>query len=369
MTRGVPTGKLGLAEPPVSDDHARITAGELAVVCSRYDLGDVRSAQHFKAGSRASPKALLITSTGAFLLKRRAAPAAGAARADWLHRVALSHQIVLHLASRGLPVPALLGTRDDHNSMLQSGEHVYEIYRFIRGRAYDRTPEAARSAGELLARCHAALREIRPEWPPPRRSYHAHPRLAEVLRELHVSLSAPAIRETATDLAERYTRAAAAAAATGLGQQPDQLIHGDWHPGNLLWGDQAGIAAILDFDTVSLAAAMIDAANGALQFALRRRPVETPVPGRAPFSVAFDPMLFAAFWSGYRGGAPAAAAWPREAVAPLCIEAIIAEVALPIAATGRFGRYSGHGVLRLANRTAAWFETHAESLAQRATNP
>jgi len=26
-------------------------------------------------------------------------------------------------------------------------------------------------------------------------------------------------------------------------------------------------------------------------------------------------------------------------------------------------------VLRLANRTAAWFESHAQSLARRATNP
>lgn len=356
----------------MSEDRARITAGELAVVCSRYDLGDVRSAQHFKAGSRASPKALLITSTGTYLLKRRAAPAAGSARADWLHRVALSHQIVLHLAGRGLPAPQLIGTRDDHNSMLQTGDHVYEIYRFIRGRAYDRTPDSARAAGDLLARCHAELKDLRPAWPPPRRSYHAHPRLPGVLRELPATLQEPALSETTSELADRYERAAAAAEASGVGRLEDQLIHADWHPGNLLWSESpplSQIAAVLDFDTVSLAPALTDAANGALQFALRRRPVDPPQPGRAPFSVAFDPLLFAAFWTGYRGAMPAAEDWPMAAVPALCIEAIIAETALPIAATGRFGRYSGAGVLRLAKRTAAWFESHAQSLARQATNP
>jgi homoserine kinase type II len=356
----------------VSDDRARITAGELAIVCSRYDLGDVRSARHFKAGSRASPKALLVTSKGTYLLKRRAAPPADAARADWLNRIALSHQIVLHLATRGVPVPQLVGTRDDQNSMLQTGEHVYEIYRFVRGRAYDRTTESARSAGELLARCHLALRELRPDWPPPRRSYHAHPRLPSVLRDMPGLLKEPGLRETATHLADRYERAAAAANAAGLAGQADQLIHADWHPGNLLFAEEPGpaqVAAILDFDTVSLAPALTDAANGALQFALRRKPVEPPQPGRAPFSVAFDPELFAAFWQGYRGTEPQSRDWPFAAVPALCIEAIIAEAALPIAATGRFGRFSGGGVLRLANRTAAWFESHEQSLVRRATNP
>ena len=361
----------------VTEGRARISAGELAIVCSRYDIGQVRSVTPIKAGSRASPKALLTTSTGVFLLKRRAAPPSGTTPADWLHRVALSHQIVLHLAARDLPVPALLGTRDDHNSMLQLDEHVYELYRFVHGRAYDRTPDSARTAGRLLARCHSALREIHPSWPPPRRSYHAHARLPAVLRSLHTLLNDPALLVTATDLADRYDRASAAANAAGLPLQPDQLIHGDWHPGNLLWtqpsppSPPSEVAAILDFDTVSLAPALTDAANGALQFALRRRPIDPPLPPtKAPFSVAFDLGLFGAFWAGYRDAEPVATlSWPAAAIPFLCIEAIIAEVALPIAATGRFGRFAAPGVLRLVARTAAWFETHQESLVTRATNP
>jgi len=358
----------------VPDHRARISAGELAIVCSRYDIGDVRTAVPIKAGSRASPKSLLTTSTGDFLLKRRAAPPSGITAADWLHRVALSHQIVLHLATRGLPVPALLGTRDEHNSMLQIGEHVYELYRFVRGRGYDRTTDSARAAGRLLGQCHSALRDLRPDWPPPRRSYHAHARLPVILAELHLSLNEPALRETTTDLAERYLRAAAAADAAGVPNLPDQLIHGDWHPGNLLWARPSPspeVAAILDFDTVSLAPALTDAANGALQFALRRRPIDPlPPPTKAPFSVSFDPGLFGAFWAGYRDAEPVAMlSWPAAAIPSLCIEAIIAEVALPIAATGRFGRFAAPGVLRLAARTAAWFESQHESLVTRATNP
>ncbi len=358
---------MPLAEGAVPEDRARIAAGELAVVCSRYDLGEVREARHLKAGSRASPKALLVTEKGEYLLKRRAAPGPGGmTQAEWLHRIALSHQIILHLASRGLPVPRLLGTRDDHNSMLQSGDHVYEIYRFVRGRPYDRSAEAATAAGELLARCHVELRDLRPDWPPPRRSYHGHPSVAAALRELHRMLDDATLRVAAEELAERYDRAAAQAAT--VDRMAEQLIHADWHPGNIVWAAPSRIAAVLDFDAVALAPAIIDASNGALQFALRRRPVASPQPGRAPFSVAFDSGLFEAFWAGYRRAGDVGA-WPAAAVPHLCVQAIIAEVALPIAATGRFGRFAAGGVLRLANRTAAWFEGHAERLARAATVP
>lgn len=353
----------------MSDDRARFSAGELAVVCSRYDLGAVRSARSFEAGSRASPKALLVTERGAFILKRRAAPPPGAARVDYLHRIAASHEVVLHLAARGLPVPRLLGTRDDRNTMLHLGEHVYEVYGFVEGRAYARTPAEAGASGQLLARCHEAARSCTPSWTPPRRSFHAHPRLPEALRALPATLHNPDLAEVASDLAERYVRAARAASDCGA-DAPEQVVHGDWHPGNIVFAADATVAGVLDFDAVSVAPVLADAANGALQFALRRRALEDPPPNRAPFAVDFDPALFRAFWAGYRAADPATAArlaWP--AVPHLCIEAIIAETALPVAATGKFGRYSGMGVLRLARRTAAWMESHAQTLARWATNP
>jgi aminoglycoside phosphotransferase (APT) family kinase protein len=354
-------------ERRVSEDRARISAGELAIVCSRYDLGDVRSARNFRGGSRASPKALLITTKGAFLLKRRAAPAAESTRAEWLHRIALSHQVILGLAARGLPVPSLVGTRDDHNSMLQVDDQVYEIYRFVKGRPYDRLPGTAAAAGELLARCHEAMRDVRPDWPPPRRSYHAHAQMEAIIRSLPERLGNAAVERVAGELAARY--AAATSAAGEVSRMPDQLIHGDWHPGNLLWTETAPparVAAILDFDTICVSTAMTDAANGALQFALRRKAIDEPKPGTAPFSIVFDPELFGAFWAGYRRAEAGTSEWPVAAVPGLCIEAIIAEAVLPIAATGRFGRYSGHGVLRLVNRTAAGFEQNVDKLVRKA---
>ncbi|MBX3405587.1 MAG: phosphotransferase [Phycisphaeraceae bacterium] len=353
----------------MSDDRARFSTGELAVVCSRYDLGQVRSARPFAAGSRASPKALLLTERGAFIVKRRAAPPPGAARVDHLHRIAASHEVVLHLAARGVPVPRLLGTRDDHNTMLQLSEHVYEVYAFVEGRAYDRSTAAAAASGGLLARCHNAMRTCALSWTPRRRSFHAHPHLPQILRALPETLGSPELAEVASDLAERYERASRAATDCGV-DAIEQVVHGDWHPGNLVFAADNSVAVVLDFDAVSLAPVLADTANGALQFALRRRTLENPAPNRAPFAVDFDPALFRAFWGGYREADPEMSsrfAW--SAVSHLCAQAIIAEVALPIAATGRFGRYSGTGVLRLARRTAAWMESHAQTLARWATNP
>lgn len=46
----------------------RFSPGELAVVLSHYDLGVIESAKEFARGSRRSPKLLLQTARGRFLL-------------------------------------------------------------------------------------------------------------------------------------------------------------------------------------------------------------------------------------------------------------------------------------------------------------
>jgi hypothetical protein len=46
----------------------------------------------------------------------------------------------------------------------------------------------------------------------------------------------------------------------------------------------------------------------------------------------------------------------------LMIEALIAELVLPIAATGSFGRYQGFGFMKMVRRKVNWLWNNAEWL-------
>ncbi len=132
---------MGLRHGEMTPDREQFAPGELAVVLSHYDLGVLESAKEFTRGSRRAPKLLLKTAQGRFLLKRRASGR------DDPFKVAFAHALLTHLRERGFPVPRLVGTRDEHNSLLQINGGVYELFEFIEGERYDRSLEQTDHAG------------------------------------------------------------------------------------------------------------------------------------------------------------------------------------------------------------------------------
>lgn len=357
-------------------EPSRITAGELVLVCSRYDLGAIQSLRRYRGGSRDSPKVLVVSDRGRFLIKRRAPghTRIGSAPApdDLARRVALSHQVQLHLAARAFPVAPLVGTRAENNSLLELNGSIYEVFRFIDGRRYDRTPAAAAAAGRLLALLHRELRDLHPLWPPSEVTYHNQPAVVPTIRDLaeRASLQHPRFSEDLAALRDVYLHAAAEAERLGLAGEVPQLIHADWHPGNLLYtvtapGSDPSIAAVLDFDSVRLGRPVIDLANGALQFAMLRE--STPAAGsdQTPgLRVHLDPDLFREFCSGYQSqigpGRVHSAGLP---VVPwLMIEAVVVETLAPIAATGRFGKVSARAAIAMSRRATSWLQENADRL-------
>jgi aminoglycoside phosphotransferase (APT) family kinase protein len=385
-------------------ERGRITAGEITMACSHYDLGAVEEVRRLRGGSRLSPKVLLIsrvpngqggTNRAAFLLKRRAPEQSDP------YRVALSHQVILHLATRGFPVAPLLGTRSENNSMLQLHGSVYEVFRFVPGMTYDRREHASMDAGRTLARCHRMLAELHPTWEPPRGTFHAVSGAVERLGVIPQALGRTADASVAAlirDLAVLYRHAAGEAERLGGGQGTSQLIHGDWHPGNMVFrpvskgSSERVVAAVIDFDSVRMGLPLHDVANGALQFSMLRGAKHEG--SRGDNASAGDPMApagisnpddwpenlgiscFRAFLRGYHAEAQHGAGGPgvssagstegtprgAEALPWLMIEALIVEVAAPIAATGRFGKVDPVAVLRAAARTASWIRAHAREL-------
>jgi len=327
---------------------ASFAPGELAIVCSHYDLGVIRSIRPLAGGSASSPKVRIDTSTGAFLLKRREPGR------DDPFTVALSHSIQIHLASRGFPLARLIGTRVENNSMLQLHGRIYELFDFTSGDRYSGLSEQTSRAGAALAWFHAAVGDHTSEWTAPRGSFHNPGGIDDLMARVAQRTAATA-RPTLDRLRALYHEAADALERHGFGRLPVQLIHGDWHPGNMLYAGER-ILTVLDFDSVRLGPRIADVAGGALQFSM--------VGGGRPegWPAEADLARLGAFMSGYESGPTGLPDAERAMIPALMIEAMIVEALTPVAATGRFGDLEPEGVLRAIGRKSAWVREQALAL-------
>ncbi|EQD46648.1 aminoglycoside phosphotransferase, partial [mine drainage metagenome] len=147
-------------------DREKFGTDELAMVLSHFDIGVIEAIKDFPRGSRKAPKLLIQTERGEYLLKRRAKGK------DDPFKVAFCHALQLYLAQKQFPLPHLVGTRKENNSMLQTMGNVYELFEYIRGSGYDNSPEATYDSGRILALYHKLLRDYTPEYEPPTGSYH-----------------------------------------------------------------------------------------------------------------------------------------------------------------------------------------------------
>ncbi len=341
----------------MSGDRERFAPDELAVVLSHYDLGVIESAQEFLRGSRRAPKLLLTSARGKFLLKRRAVGR------DDPFKVAFSHALVGHLRERRFPVPALIGTRDEHNSLLQLHGHVYELFEYVEGTRYAGSLEETTYAGRALAEYHGAVTDFRTEWNPPTGSYHDAPSVRNGLNAIptvagsHDSVVGheAELLHLTQQLHELYDQAAERVEHGGLAAWPATIIHGDWHPGNMLFRDQR-VVALLDFDAARHQPRIIDVAYGMLQFSILRGTA-----GPQEWPAYFDETRMRRFLAGYLAGQPLPDDH-RRVIPWLMIESLVAEAALPIAMTGSFGRLPGFGVLQMVARKVRWLRENVERM-------
>src|SRR5207248_10516 len=160
------------------------SAEELAIVMSHFEIGVLDSIVEFPRGSRKAPKLLVVSEQGKFLLKRRARGK------DDPFKVAFCHAIQLYLASRQFPLPHLIGTKRENNSMLQWRNGVYELFEYIPGQGYPQTLESTFDSGRVLSLYHKLLENFKSEWKPPAGSYHMAPAVEQGLRSITTTLPA-----------------------------------------------------------------------------------------------------------------------------------------------------------------------------------
>lgn len=352
IASGIQSAISGTGQARQSGQREQFAADELAIVLSHYDIGIIDSIVEFPRGSRKAPKLLIAGDQGKFLLKRRARGK------DDPFKVAFSHSLQLYLAGKQFPLPHLIGTRIENNSMLQWRSSVYELFEYIPGQSYPQTLESTFDSGRVLALFHKLLLDFKSEWQPPSGSYHQAQAVEQGLRAIPSALPGGDGGVLAF-LLESYQKAARSVDELGLDTWPRQIAHADWHPGNMLFRDNH-IVAVIDYDAARLLPRVIDVANGCLQFSIIGGEEDV---SRWPEYI--DESRYKRFLRGYDEVMLLSQA-EIKALPWLMIEALIAEAVFPIAATGSFGRMEGAGFLRMVQRKVQWLLRSVQKLVEMA---
>jgi Ser/Thr protein kinase RdoA (MazF antagonist) len=333
---------------------AHFSTEELIRVLSHYDIGIIIQVKPLSGGSRRAPKMVLISEQGKFLLKRRPKGK------DDLYRVAFAHAVQSHLAAQSFPVTYLLATRDKNNTVLQLNHHIYELFKFVTGSRYDGSEEATIDAGRQLAEFHQYLADFAYESALDglKACFHDSSTVRRHLKTLGSDRPAhpnKKLRATAEALMTLYNESSVCVNELGFDSWEQQVIHGDWHPGNMLFSKHK-LAAVLDFDSVRIALPLTDLANGMLQFSIiGGRPNPTDWPDY------FDQDKLLQFLNGYCSVIKLDKN-KLDSLLDLMIETMIAEAVLPIVATGFFGHLSGIDFLQMILRKANWLKKNKKDL-------
>ena len=340
---GTPEGASTSLVPPEA---------ELAIALSHYDLGVIEMVRRVPLGDPSSVKHVLRCAHGVFLVKRRRET-----RKE-LERVRFTQRVHAHLASADFPAPALVGSQRSGKPLVAVGERLYELVRWAPGERYAQSAGQTQGAGAALALCHRALATMGDPGSVARTpGPHASPTVVGQLASIESSLAGAA--ETARELATLYSMATHKADEAGLRSWPEQVIHADWHPGNLHFSGQA-VSAVVDFDSARMGPRALDIAQGALQFSLTRG---GPDPSDWPDGLDRD--RFVHFCRGYESQLADPLSSAEVGALPwLMIESLVGEASGPIAASGRFAGIDGGTFLAMIGRKARWIRDHGDALAR-----
>jgi Ser/Thr protein kinase RdoA (MazF antagonist) len=336
---------------PANAARPTLSPAEIREVLRAFGLGAASSVRSFEPGASAAPMALIEHGSDRFLLKRRRI----VEKTVDAVLVENEHAIQRRLAREGVPVAIPHDT--DRPTVHATGDFVYELLRFIDGTPAHPTERQASIAGETLGRIHAtravSIARRRSSWGAglpegvhPNEVFERgpidHPVLERVLGSLHDDFLA--------SLDSREARA------------PHRvvLVHGDYHPANLLWTRER-LDAVIDFEGVGSGDPAEELASGALFFALDTR-ASTP----SAWAEAPDTPRLAAFVRGYAScaGAPGV----RTGISPneqpwLMIQHLVWQTLPRLYSDRGFGRHRAEDVVPFVAGTAAWIREHADGLA------
>jgi Ser/Thr protein kinase RdoA (MazF antagonist) len=254
----------------MADNGEQPAAGEIVRgVLAAFGLG--APCEVWPLGGTASPKWGVMANGQRWVVRVRPAEFADDAS------VRFDHQILRQLRSAGFPVPDPQARSDGSTVLEVVGGRVCEVLRWLDGEPFpDGNCDALRALGTFLARWHQTLAgEL------PGNTAEAVPKKRNALREDHPQLMErylAALGELATNPSDRRQLEQLALQLDRVGSEldaglyqclPQTIIHGDLHPGNLRFR-QTQVAAVYDFDYLSVQARARDVSDAIMFFASRR---------------------------------------------------------------------------------------------------
>lgn len=343
----------------------RFDKDELRDVLGEFPISEITTIREFHRGSRRSPKLRIRAREGEFLLKRRAP------RPNLRERVAYNHEMIEALSKSDYPVARLVRSRNDQGTGVVRGNHVYELFEFIHGRRCDHSPLEVGMAGEILGRLHVGLEDWFPGVDSPGGTFHHADTVANALNQLPralVSVDDSVDQKDAERLAGElhaiYVHASASVEVAGWKSLPNLSIHGDWHPGNILFAEGSGeddsrrVVAVVDYDSSREEPRIVDLANGLLHFAMRSRRGVSP----AHWPTSLSGRRMKAFVDGWMRAVSDVQRKEIEIIPWLMVEAVVAESVVPVAETGCFATIPGYPFLEMVLGKAKWINSRVDEL-------
>lgn len=321
-----------MVAPPLSNGRERFTSRELDEVLAHYELGEVSSVREVALGTPTSPKALVESVRGKVLLKRRARGV------DAPGLVSFSHRLVLGLLRAGVCVPPLIGTRSQNNSMVQIDDRVYELFVFLEGNNDPKSAVSSQRSGMLLGEMYAAFDQMVADSEALQTQAPREPAIIDLSR-IERSGVDDEIVGPVRGILERAQRWVS-------GSMPLRLVHGDWHPGNVIFRNDEPVG-VCDFDNARLGSREREVAQGLAQFSLDRgNPGDPP----ARWNAQADLYRLAGHWHGYlaRGD---------RAIDRACIVGLMPGVLIEEALGS-----NNPEIIWAVVRKAHWLEDHAEQV-------
>jgi homoserine kinase type II len=216
-------------------------------------------------GGTATEKAVLRTEAGDFVLRRRQAEHC---RPQW---IAFEHEWLGFLARSRFPVAAPLATTRGERCAVRDGE-VYEMIPLMRGRVVARPNDVQlRNLGAALARYHgfgeSYIRRSAAAYAHKEGSVREdHPLiLLPIIRQLRSAGPDPSGRRMLRRLKARLIDTFRLLESDVMPSVEKTIIHGDFHPGNVLF-EGGDVSAFLDLAYADCGAALRDVADASMSF-------------------------------------------------------------------------------------------------------
>lgn len=241
-------------------------------VLASYRIGEVSAVE--PAGGTAGKCWRVTASTGPYFLRQRGP------RTSSREALEFDHGLRTHLLARGVPTAAPIATAAGETWVVGK-RGVYELYPFVSGRPFRGGREELVETVQALAHFHQAAAE-----------YDARGTCSSVPAQFAMAapevggserIDDPELIAAAFALLGRDESAMeyAVAQAKRLAEEydaptyqalPQWLIHGDYHPGNLLYSDAGKMAGIFDLDWACEHTRSRDLADTVYFFARREAP-------------------------------------------------------------------------------------------------